>query len=383
MKNLLTSAFNRATQLTRERNLAEATRVLMGALTTGGAATPTPQPTAHAEPHPPTFRLRRPLGETVELLRHAGLPGLNQSGAPLVALRKAPKIDLPPGAAYLSRSHVGPAGARDYKVYAPNGVGDGKRPLIVMLHGCAQNPDDFAVGSRMNELAEEHGFIVAYPAQSTTANQMGCWNWFNPADQTREKGEPSLIAGLTRAIMAEWRVDESRVYVAGLSAGGAMAATMAATYPELYAAVGVHSGLAHGSASDVASAFAAMSGKFELGAARRSLSDDYVRTIVFHGEADQKVHPTNGETIIAGARLDLADALARETRETGSAGGRNYSRTVIADARGVPQLEHWAVEGLGHAWSGGNPDGSFADRHGPEASREMVRFFLADASAAR
>ncbi|MFA6207474.1 MAG: PHB depolymerase family esterase, partial [Methylocystis sp.] len=148
MKNLLTSAFNRATQLTRERNLAEATRVLMGALTAGGAATPTPQPAAHAEPHPPTFRLRRPLGETVELLRHAGLPGLNQSGAPLVGLRKAPNIDVPPGAAYLSRSYVGPAGAREYKVYAPNGVGDGERPLIVMLHGCAQNPDDFALGSR-------------------------------------------------------------------------------------------------------------------------------------------------------------------------------------------------------------------------------------------
>lgn len=381
MKNFLTSAFNRATQLTREQNLAEATRVLMRALTSGAAA-PAPQPAAHAEPHPPTFRLRRPLGETVELLRHAGLPGLDQRAAPLVTLRKAPKIEVPPGAAYLSRSYVGLAGARDYKVYAPNGVGDGKRPLIVMLHGCAQNPDDFAVGSRMNELAEEHGFIVAYPAQSTTANQMGCWNWFNPADQAREKGEPSLIAGMTRAVMAEWRVDQSRVYVAGLSAGGAMAATMGATYPELYAAVGIHSGLAHGSASDVASAFAAMSGKFELGAARRSLSDG-VRTIVFHGEADQKVHPTNGETIIAGARLDLADALARETRETGSAGGRKYSRTIIADARGVPQLEHWAVEGLGHAWSGGNPDGSFADRHGPEASREMVRFFLSDAAKAR
>jgi poly(hydroxyalkanoate) depolymerase family esterase len=379
MKNLLTSAFNRATQLTREQDLAEATRVLMGALTRGAAAPPAPQPAAHAEPHPPTFRLRRPLGETVDLLRHAGLPGMDQSGAPLVALRKAPKIDIPAGAAYVSRSYVGPAGARDYKVYAPQNVGDGKRPLIVMLHGCSQNPDDFAVGSRMNALAEEHGFLVAYPAQSTQANQMGCWNWFNPADQTREKGEPSLIAGMTRAIMAEWRVDESRVYVAGLSAGGAMSATMAATYPELYAAVGIHSGLAHGSASDVASAFAAMSGNAGLGAMNGSMSDG-VRTIVFHGEADQKVHPTNGETIMARARLDLAKALARETRETGSAGGRAYSRTVIADARGVPQLEHWTVEGLGHAWSGGNPDGSFADRHGPDASREMVRFFLADAT---
>ena len=281
----------------------------------------------------------------------------------------------------MSRSYVGPAGARDYKVYVPNGVRDSKRPLIVMLHGCTQNPDDFAVGSRMNELAEEHGFLVAYPAQSTQANQMGCWNWFNPADQSREKGEPSLIAGVTRAVMAEWRVDEARVYVAGLSAGGAMAATMAATYPELYAGVGIHSGLAHGAASDVASAFAAMGGKLEFGAARMAMSDDRVRTIVFHGEADQKVHPTNAETIVARARLDLAESLARETRETGSAGGRAYSRTVIADARGIPQLEHWTVEGLGHAWSGGNPDGSFADRHGPEASREMVRFFLSHPQA--
>ena len=380
MKNILTSALNRATQLTREQNLTEATRVLMRALRAGGAAAPAPEPAAHAEPHPPTFRLRRPLGETVELLRHAGLPGLDQNGA-LVALRKAPQIDVPPGAAYVSRSYVGPAGARDYKVYAPNGVRDSKRPLIVMLHGCTQNPDDFAVGSRMNELAEEHGFLVAYPAQSTQANQMGCWNWFNPADQTREKGEPSLIAGVTRAVMAEWRVDEARVYVAGLSAGGAMAATMAATYPELYAGVGIHSGLAHGSASDVASAFAAMGGKLEFGAARMAMSDDRVRTIVFHGEADQKVHPTNAETIVARARLDLAVALARETRETGSAGGRNYSRTLIADSRGIPQLEHWTVEGLGHAWSGGNPDGSFADRHGPEASREMVRFFLSHPQA--
>ncbi|MEF3365410.1 PHB depolymerase family esterase [Methylocystis sp. 9N] len=380
MKNILTSALNKATQLTREQNLAEATRVLMRALTPHGAGPATPQPAAHAEPHPPTFRVRRPLGETLELLRHAGLPGLDQSGAPLITLRKAPKIDVPPGAAYLARSHVGPAGARDYKVYAPSSLGNSERPLIVMLHGCTQNPDDFAVGSRMNALAEEHGFLVAYPAQSTKANQMGCWNWFNPGDQTREKGEPSLIAGVTRAVMAEWRVDESRVYVAGLSAGGAMAATMAATYPELYAAVGIHSGLAHGSAGDVASAFAVMSGKVGPSAARASLSRDSMRTIIFHGAADQKVHPINAENIVAMARRSHAGALSRETREIGSAGGRDYSRTIVTDARGAPQLEYWAIEGLGHAWSGGDPEGSFADRHGPDASREMVRFFLLDAA---
>ncbi len=147
--------------------------------------------------------------------------------------------------------------------------------------------------------------------------------------------------------------------------------------------MGIHSGLAHGSARDVASAFAAMGGQIDPGAARASSSNDGVRKIVFHGDADQRVHPTNADAIIARARLDLAEALTRETCESGSAGGRTYSRTVIADARGAPLLEHWAVEGLGHAWSGGNPDGSFADRHGPDASREMVRFFLSDTTQAQ
>ena len=249
-----------------------------------------------------------------------------------------------------------------------------------MLHGCTQNPDDFAVGTGMNRLSEEHGFIVAYPRQPMHANQSACWNWFNRKDQMRDAGEPSIIAGITRAIMTDFNIDAERVYVAGLSAGGAMAAIMSVTYPELYAATGVHSGLAHGSATDVVSAFAAMrGGPGSVASAprktRRKGTNDHVRTIVFHGMSDQTVHPSNAEMIIADARAGLADPL-RETRYDGFMGGRAYTRSVITTASGVPHIEHWAIDGLGHAWSGGSPEGSHTDNNGPDASREMLRFFL-------
>jgi len=253
-----------------------------------------------------------------------------------------------------------------------------------MLHGCTQDPDDFAVGTGMNRLAEEHGFIVAYPKQPMKANQAACWNWFSPADQIRDAGEPSIIAGITRTIIAEFNIDAKRVYVAGLSAGGAMAANMSATYPELYAATGIHSGLAHGSATDVVSAFAAMrSGSAPAAPAlrktRRKGAKEGVRTIVFHGASDQTVHPSNAEVIFAEARAGLTHP-AQVTQHGGSMGGRAYSRRVIVDANGVPHAEHWTIEGLGHAWSGGSPDGTYTDQHGPDASREMLRFFVGASS---
>ncbi|HKN27497.1 MAG TPA: PHB depolymerase family esterase [Roseiarcus sp.] len=300
-------------------------------------------------------------------------------------LRKAPPVPVPEGAAWLTRAFAGAAGSRDYKVYVPNRVDGRALPLVVMLHGCTQNPDDFALGTGMNRLAEDLGFIVAYPRQPTTANPSACWNWFNLADQKRDEGEPSIIAGITRAIMAEFGIDPERVHVAGLSAGGAMAAIMAAAYPELYAATGIHSGLAHGSAADLASAFAAMRGgpapiQPTPSAARAKRHPDAangrVRTIVFHGALDKTVDPSNAETILAAARAGLSDS-ACETQQDGVAGGRAYTRTVITDASGAPHAECWEIDGLGHAWSGGSPEGSYTDPRGPDASREMLRFFLA------
>jgi poly(hydroxyalkanoate) depolymerase family esterase len=333
----------------------------------------------------PAAWMRRALGAALKLLPQVDLPALltNFRNTPPVTVPDEPaslEPVRPVETAYLTRTFACEAGSRDYKLYIPSHMEGRKLPLLIMLHGCTQNPDDFAVGTRMNQLAEEHGFVVAYPRQPTKANQLACWNWFNPKDQTRDLGEPSIIAGITRAIMAEFNIDAERVYVAGLSAGGAMAEIMGATYPELYAATGIHSGLPYGSATDAASASAAMSGAstpVALAQRKRRLkrAKGLLRTIVFHGASDQTVHPSNGEMILAEARAGLADTT-RETQHHGSAGGRAYTRTVIVDASGVPLVEHWSIEGLGHAWSGGCQDGSHTDRHGPDASREMLRFFL-------
>jgi poly(hydroxyalkanoate) depolymerase family esterase len=324
--------------------------------------------------------MRRPLGEVLKLLRQANLPNFDHGAAPFAKSRKAPLVLVPQGAVYLARTFTCEAGSRDYKVYVPSNAEGRTLPLLIMLHGCTQNPDDFAVGTGMNRLSEEHGFIVAYPRQPTHANQSSCWNWFNIKDQMRDAGEPSIIAGITRAIMMDFNIDAKRVYVAGLSAGGAMAAIMSVTYPELYAATGVHSGLAHGAATDVVSAFAAMRGGPGSAAPgartrRRKRANEHVRTIVFHGMSDQTVHPSNAEMILADARAGLADPL-RETHYDGFMGGRAYTRSVITTASGVPHIEHWAIDGLGHAWSGGSPEGSHTDSNGPDASREMLRFFL-------
>ena len=407
------AAMRQALELTRNQNLMEATRVIQRAL--GGSAPapsddeprqepgksalilpPPPKASGAAEAvepapqHPqaandggsPTAqrssaRPRRPLGEVVKILRHARPLGLR--AAPLPGLRRTPPVAAPEGARYLARRFACEAGARDYKVYVPSGAEGRPLPLIVMLHGCTQTADDFAVGTGMNRLAEERGFIVAYPGQPSSANPSTCWNWFDPAHQERDQGEPAIIAGLTRAVMAEFSVDPARVFVAGLSAGGAMAATLSATYPELYAAAGVHSGLPHGAAADLPSAFAAMSGRAKSAPQRRR-AKARVRTIVFHGANDRTVAPSNAEAILADVRAGLSEP-AQELMQDGTAGGRAYTRTVVTDTRGVPHAERWTVEGLGHAWSGGNREGSFADPHGPDASREMLRFFLEGAGA--
>ena len=290
---------------------------------------------------------------------------------------------LPDGARFLAGSYSNQAGSRAYKLYVPSTFHGQTLPLVVMLHGCTQSPDDFAAGTRMNELAEEHGCLVAYPAQAAAANISKCWNWFKAEDQQRDAGEPSLIAGITRQIMTEYPVDPQRVYIAGLSAGGAAAAVMATTYPDLYAAVGVHSGLAAGAAKDMPSAFAAMQGgatTAPLHSYRRTDGEEgrMVPTIVFHGDQDRTVNPRNGDQVIAQARSAASDGLqATATAQQGqAAGGRSYRRTTHADAAGQAMLEHWVIQGAGHAWAGGSPAGSYTDPQGPDASREMLRFFL-------
>jgi poly(hydroxyalkanoate) depolymerase family esterase len=298
-------------------------------------------------------------------------------GEPAVDARRS-EAPAAPGT-FLTRTFSSSAGSRHYKLYVPTGYRGEPVPLVVMLHGCTQSPDDFAAGTRMNELANEHTCFAAYPAQAQSANASRCWNWFSPLDQQRDAGEPSLIAGITREVIRDYAIDPRRIYVAGLSAGGAAAAVMGVTYPDLYAAIGVHSGLACGAARDLPSAFAAMrQGPVkDVSRARGVRHHAPVPTIVFHGDNDRTVHPSNGDDVIRQFETFAHGNLQRSTERGTSPGGRAYTRIRHSDATGRVVLEQWIVHGGGHAWSGGSAQGSYTDPSGPDATRAMLGFFLA------
>jgi poly(hydroxyalkanoate) depolymerase family esterase len=357
-----------ATRLTRAGRLDEATALIQHALGGGispGAPAGSSQATWGAPPLSPSEML--PGGVRPPVIR------------PDLLRTSEPEVDL--AGRFVSGSFTNRAGTRAYKLYIPSGKEGENLPLLVMLHGCIQSADDLAAGTRMNELAESGSFFVVYPEQSAGANGQRCWNWFKADEQRRDAGEPSLIAGITRQLAATQPVDARRIYVAGMSAGGAMAVVMGATYPELYAAVGVHSGLAYGAAHDMPSAFTAMRGGApdptpgKTRAAGTAGAVDLARgvpTIVFHGDRDGTVHPRNGEQVL---NQWAGEAGRAKVRRGQVSGGRDYTRSVYHDAGGQPIAERWVIHGAGHAWSGGSPRGSYADPGGPDASAEMVRFF--------
>ncbi|TYL84717.1 extracellular catalytic domain type 1 short-chain-length polyhydroxyalkanoate depolymerase [Bradyrhizobium cytisi] len=380
-----------ATRLTRAGQLVEATALLQRMLRGDGAHAATRGGAVHVKParlEPPTLDLKanvveeRESGPSTQATsvqrrkRHLPFGMKNLSGVSLpgpVGRTPPSKGDIAPdGTRFVAATFANAAGSRTYKLFIPSRADRAPRPLVVMLHGCTQSPDDFAAGTRMNFLAEEQNCFVVYPEQPRGANQAKCWNWFRTGDQQRDGGEPSLIAGITRKIMREHPIDPKRVYVAGLSAGGAAAAIMGATYPDLYAAVGVHSGLACGAASDLPTALTAM----RQGSGPRGIAKacSPVPTIVFHGDRDTTVHPDNGERVLdppGEAEGQQAKVVRGRVPE-----GHAYTRTILADGGGVAISEHWSVHGAGHAWSGGSPAGSYTDPRGPDATREMLRFFL-------
>ncbi|NMM07671.1 PHB depolymerase family esterase [Polaromonas sp.] len=308
--------------------------------------------------------------EVREIHREAQQTTTSADPEPAAPAPAARPVNPGPAGQFISGTHTEAADTREYKLYIPAVATEEALPLVVMLHGCTQNPDDFAAGTGMNEAARQRGFYVLYPAQTQHANSSRCWNWFKHNHQKRGRGEPAILAGMTRDVMSRYNIDPQRVYVAGLSAGGAMAAILGDAYPDLFAAVGVHSGLPTGSASNVQGALSVM----QTGAAASPRTEVSPPTIVFHGDQDATVHPANGEQVVAAS----AGVSKPEMKRARSGNGRDYTRRIYKEAGGRVVAEHWAVHGAGHAWSGGSARGSYTDAAGPDASEEMLRFFFAN-----
>lgn len=387
MNRKFLSDMTRATTLIRAGNLTEATALLQLRLQGTGVspAAKVPGPASRNEvidgvftvlpgcarkpeatkPPPQQGRTaadtwpRRALGET---LRH-----LSRGGMPDGGIQSGPQRDHV--ANFTAYHQSGAAGSREYMLFVPDPMPEVPCPVVVMLHGCTQSPADFAAGTGMNALAQAQGVIVVYPAQPTSANMNKCWNWFRPEDQQRDTGEMAILAAITREVLATQYADPARVYVAGLSAGGAAAVLLAQAYPDMFAAVGVHSGLAAGSAQDIPQAFAAM----RSGAAGK-VTRHSVPMIVFHGTADTTVHIDNAHAVVEQAQRGMIGKPS--SAKAISINGRSCDRMTLSAAGGETLIEVWLIRGAGHAWSGGSVTGSYTDPKGPDASSEMLRFFI-------
>lgn len=358
--------FLKAAQLTRLVRRLDAVRRIRRVLGLADASAPQSQPSV------------APAAEPVPAPRHAAPIEVPVAPRPVPSTRPA---------SFTEHVFQFDDTAYAYRLYLPGTVDNGALPppplpVVVLLHGCKQDAADFAQGTAMNALAEQKKCIVLYPEQLSTANPMRCWNWFEPTHQDKGSGEPAMIAALTRQVLQRHNADPARVYIAGLSAGGAMATLVAGLYPELFAALGVHSGVPTGAARDVLSALRAM----RVGARRGAPADEKggaIPTIVFHGSADKTVHPDNGDQITDAALAALgATGLAlekiqrTEKSRADPDNRRSTHRTVYSTADGKSWVEHWSVESGPHAWSGGSTAGSFTDPQGPGASLAMLEFFL-------
>src|SRR6266566_7678129 len=406
--NPMQDAMAEATRLTRAGRLAEATALIQRTL--GGIIhddVPNAKDSSAKEPIEATHRIVEEKPSATDTSTQGTVPRNGASAGParshpatapvihLPGARRSPgsmhsatershavKSEVPPsstqiGGQFIDRAFTNAVGTRAYKLYIPSAYTGQALPLVIMLHGCTQSSVDFAAGTRMNVLAERGLFFVAYPEQIQSANSLKCWNWFQPDNQHRDAGEPSLIAGITREIMSGYHIDADRVYIVGMSAGGAMATIMAATYPDLYAAVGVHSGLAYGAAHDVRSGFAAMRRGTDQSARQLTTA---IPLIAFHGDRDTTVSPVNADHLLEQWLRATGHERGRSAQgtkvERGEvASGRAYTRSIYHDASGHAIVEKWLVHHAGHVWSGGSADGSFTDPLGPDASTELLRFF--------
>jgi poly(hydroxyalkanoate) depolymerase family esterase len=272
-------------------------------------------------------------------------------------------------------------GSRRYRLFVPAGL-DASRPapLVVMLHGCTQDPDDFARGTRFNAAAARAGVLVAWPEQTAENQQLKCWSWFEPAHQAARAGEPAIVAGITREVMAAHAVDPRRVYIVGVSAGAAMAVNTAASYPDLYAAVGAHSGIPYRAASDVGHAWAVMrTGTSDPAILAYALQDALggrtMPLIALHGGADPVVSPVNSRQLAA--QWAGVHKLQSTPPQRSEEGGLSVERTTWPGADGTPLIELVIVDGLAHAWSGGSADGTYTDPRGPDATTLILTFLLA------